>query len=120
MTTAPGTAAGVRYSYTHIAQRTFSTEIGRLKKACMRALEKMNIEAADPIPTDEGFRIVAITRKLRIRIDLERITERLTRLTVNAKAGFFKKDVAIATEIIRKTEAALEKGAQRAQVRPGG
>ncbi len=113
---AAGTAAGAKYSLDNVAHKTFNVDLPRLKEATREALIALDLESSGPFSTEEGARMVATTEKLNIEIVFERISSRATRMSVNAKAGFFKKDRATADEIIRQTDIYL--GNQSHLVRP--
>ena len=56
---------------------------------------------------ESGKRIKASTNRLEITIDMEKITMRATRVTINTKKGTFFKDRATAEEIINQLEKSL-------------
>jgi len=113
---AAGTAAGAKYSVDNVAHKTFNVDLLRLKEAAREALIALDLESSGPFNTKEGARIVATTEKLNIDIVFQRVSTRATRMSVNAKAGFFKKDRATADEIIRQTNIYL--GNESHLVRP--
>ncbi len=113
---AAGTLKGFEFTQNNIARKSFTAEIRMLTKACSRALKEMGIEASDPVRTDDGFRIIALTRKLKIRIDIEHITHRVSQISVNAKKGIIRRDLATATEIIRRTESVMAQETARASI----
>ncbi|MFQ5693374.1 MAG: DUF3568 family protein, partial [Nitrospinota bacterium] len=98
---AAGSLETFSYSYNNIARKSFTTEINALRDASVSALKEMAIRATDPVPTEKGFRILGVTASLHIQIDLERVTDRVSQIAVNAKKGYVKKDYATAAEIIR-------------------
>lgn len=95
-----GAAGGVSYTYDNIAYRTFAVPLDPTFKATMRALEKMDIKVAGSKEVKNGREIVAHTVDLRIEIEVERLTDKATKVSVNAKKGVFFKDKATATEIL--------------------
>lgn len=99
---------GVAYTVTNIAYKTFSYPIDDVEDATEQALGKMKITPVERIDNEDGFRIVARTKKLDIYIDVEKITPATTKIKVNAKQGVIFKDKATATEIIEQTNAFLE------------
>ncbi|MFQ5914692.1 MAG: hypothetical protein ACE5JS_16100 [Nitrospinota bacterium] len=103
------TVKGLQYSYDNIARESFTTDIRTLKTAAVLALEEMAIEGSGPIRTEEGFRIAAVTSRLDIMIDIEPVTDRVSQITVNAKKGYIKKDLATAIEIVRRTGSAIDR-----------
>ena len=111
---ATGTLKGFEYSFENGADKSFTTDLSTLKDASVRALEEMAFQAQAPVPTSSGFRILAATPKLDIQIDLEHVTDRVSRISVNAKKGFFRKDRATAAEIIRRTGSLIDRLVARA------
>jgi hypothetical protein len=69
----------------------------------------MDIAILDDSEIENGKRIKASTKNLDITIDMERVTNRATRITVNAKKSSFVKDKATAEEIINQFEGMLAK-----------
>jgi hypothetical protein len=53
---------------------------------------------------------LAETSELKINIDLEKITAKTTRISVDARKNIVVKDKSTAAAIIEETEAMLEKG----------
>ena len=98
---AAGTVAGIDYTYDNIAYKTFTADYERTFRAVLAALERMGILVKDSRVTAKGSEIRATTANLEIDIDLERISPKATRVSVNAKKGpIFLKDRATATEIL--------------------
>ena len=111
---ATGTLKGLEYSFANAPDKSFTTDLPTLKNASIQALEEMDFPSKAPVPTSTGFRILAATPKLDIQIHLEHVTARVSRITVNAKKGFFQKDRATAVEIIRRTGSLLDLWVARA------
>ena len=116
---ATSTLKGFEYSVENIADKSFTTSLSTLKLASVQALDEMAFQPETPVPTKTGFRILAATPKLDIQIELERVTDRVSRITVNAKKGFFRKDRATAAEIIRRTGAVIDQRVARAESKAG-
>jgi len=109
--TAGGLAAGagVNHTLSGIAYKTFNDDLETLRIATLITLEQMAMEVTDDTATDEGWEIIAIAAEREIDIELERLTERATRMRVVANEGeIFFKDSATATEIILLTAENLE------------
>jgi hypothetical protein len=70
---------------------------------------KMGIKYVDVIRTENRTRIIAETSELRIYIDLNKITTKSTKISVDAKKNFLVKDKSMAEAIIDETEAMLAK-----------
>lgn len=95
-----GAAGGISYTYDSIAYKTFAVPLDPTFRATMKALEKMDMKVAGSKDMVNGKEIVAHTVDLRIEIGIERLTDRATKVSVNAKKGVFLKDKATATEIL--------------------
>ncbi len=103
-----GTAAGIEYTYDNVAYKTFSHPYDPTYRATMRALERMGIGVAGTKTTTKGTEIVANTVDLRIEIELLKVTDKATKVSVNAKKGVFLKDKATASEILVQVGKGLE------------
>jgi hypothetical protein len=105
-----GTAAGQGVSYTldSIAYKTFTASIDGLDAATLKTLERMDIKVTKDEPRKEdgrevGREIAATAGDRAVEIELDRLTERTSRMRVMVKQGWFLKDRATATEIIVQT-----------------
>ncbi len=104
-----GASGGVAYSVTNIAYKTLPCPIDQVAFANRLALMKMGIKYGDAINTENRARIFAETDELRIYIDLDKITPKSTKMSVDAKRNFLVKDKSTAEAIIKETEAMLAK-----------
>jgi hypothetical protein len=104
-----GASGGVAYSVTNIAYKTIPCPIDQVDFANRLALMKMGIKYVEVIKTENRARIFAETSELKIYIDLNKITPKSTKITVDAKKNFFVKDKSTADAIIDETEAMLAK-----------
>ena len=116
---ATSTLKGFEYSIENTPDKSFTTSMSTLKLASVQALDEMALQPETPVPTKTGFRILAATPKLDIQVDLERVTDRVSRISVNAKKGFFRKDRATAAEIIRRTGAVIEQQVAKVETKTG-
>jgi len=103
-----GAGGGVAYTVTNIAYKTTNHAIEDVERAAHLALEKMEIKEVERSPAGDDVRIKAQTEKLKILIDLEKITPRATRIKVDARKGEVLKDKAAAVEIIEQIESILK------------
>jgi len=103
-----GAGGGIAYTFTNIAYKTTNHPIGKVRVALRQALRKLAITVKEEKDLDAIIRVRAATERLRIYIDLERVTEKATRIRVNAKRGLILKDKATAIEIITLTEKFLQ------------
>ncbi|MEE9259163.1 MAG: DUF3568 family protein [Nitrospinaceae bacterium] len=102
-----GGGLGVGYLYSNVAHKTINYPIDRVDRAIVAASAKMDITIIDNSETEDGRTIKASTRDLDIVIDLESVTSKTTKISVNARDGIFIKDKATATAIITETEMIL-------------
>jgi len=99
-----GASGGVAYTVTNIAYKTESFPIDKVESATRRALKNMGIVFTGKERTEDGIRISAITEGLDIYIDLERVTSKSTKISVDARKNLILKDRATAAEIIAQIE----------------
>ena len=104
-----GASGGVAYSVTNIAYKTISCPIDQVDLANRLALMKMGIKYVEVIKTENRARLFAKTSELKIYIDLDKITPKSTKISVDAKKNFLVKDKSTAEAIIDETEAMLAK-----------
>ena len=103
-----GCEVGINYTFTNIAYKTICYPDADVEAALNNVLKKMDIKETKRTAAEGKVSVMAVTDKLDIGIDLEKITPTVTSIKVNAKEGFFFKDKATATEIIVQTEKNLE------------
>jgi len=103
-----GASGGIAYTITNVAYKTIASPIDQVEFANRLALMKMRIKYVERIETGNGVKIVAETSELNIYINLERITPKTTKISVNAEKNIVMKDMATAVAIIEETEAMLE------------
>ena len=103
-----GASGGAAYTITNVAYKTVSFPIGQVENAAHRALKKMGIKESGKKKIENGVEISATTAELMIYIELERITGKTTKISVDAKKGAILKDAATAAEIIEQIETILE------------
>jgi hypothetical protein len=89
--------------------QTVSYEFGRIKKALLVALCKMEIAVDEARPIEDGEEIFATADELEIRIELKEITPSVTRISVKAEKDFLHRDKATAQEIVKQTNKIAEK-----------
>ncbi|MGD2127288.1 MAG: DUF3568 family protein [Desulfobacteraceae bacterium] len=109
--TAAGTGAFVTAEYvlTGEVTKTISYGFGRIKKALLVALCKMEIKAETAREIEDGEEIFAKANELEIRIELKEITPKVTRVSVKAEKGFLNRDKATAQEIVHQTHQIAER-----------
>jgi hypothetical protein len=104
-----GAGGGVAYTLTNVAHKTIVSPINQVEFANRLALMKMRINYVERAETADGIEIVAETDELNIYIDLEEITPKTTKMTVDARKNIVLKDKATADAIIKETEAMIAK-----------
>ena len=104
-----GASGGVAYSVTNIAYKTIPCPIDQVDLANRLALMKMGIKYVEVTKTENRTRIFAKTPELKIYIDLNKITPKSTKISVDAKKNFLVRDKSMAEAIIDETEAMLAK-----------
>ena len=104
-----GASGGVAYSVTNVAYKTIPYPIDQVDLANRLALIKMGIKYVEVIKTEYRARIFAKTSELKIYIDLNRITPKSTKISVDATKNFLMKDKSMAEAIINETETMLAK-----------
>ncbi len=99
-----GASAGISYTVNGAAYRTFTAPEARVKKAALAALKRMASEVHGTEKIETGLRINASMPERKIEIDIEPLSENVTRVRAVAHKGVFRHDTATATEIITQTE----------------
>ncbi|OGA47079.1 MAG: hypothetical protein A3G24_27440 [Betaproteobacteria bacterium RIFCSPLOWO2_12_FULL_62_13] len=104
-----GASAGVQYTLSGIAYRTFSEPLPQVMLAVFIALDRMAIKVDSKEKIYNGQRIWARTSDREIQIELEVISPKATRMRSIARSGVLL-DQATSAEIIVQTEKALGRG----------
>ena len=89
--------------------QTVSYDFGRIKKALLIALCKMQIVVGEARPIKDGEEIFATADELEIRIELKEITPSVTRISVKAEKDLLHRDKATAHEIVQQTHEIAQK-----------
>jgi hypothetical protein len=97
-----GAGAGISYTLSNVAYRSFSFPVDRVHQATIDALKKMDIKILDDSKSEEGRTITATTKELDIVIHLEEVTSKTTQVKVDARKRVVLKDKATAGEIINQ------------------
>lgn len=103
-----GATMGAGYNFMNVADKTSNYPIEHVHLALTQALERMDIKITEDEKTDSGREIVAMANDLEIDIELESITFKTTRMSVDAAKAAIIKDRATAAEIIVQTQRILE------------
>jgi Protein of unknown function (DUF3568) len=103
--------AGVEHTLNGVAYKTFTAPLDNVRLAALRTLNQMDMPVKTDTKTDGGWEVSATAAGRSIDIELERLTERTTRMRVVANKGeIFFKDTSTATEIILQTAQLLQLG----------
>ena len=88
---------------------TISHDFGRIKKALLVALCRMEIDVDEARPIEDGEEIFATADELEIKIQLKEVTPTVTRISVKAEKDVLHRDKATAQEIFQQTKVIAEK-----------
>jgi hypothetical protein len=112
------TGPGVTYTMDSIAYKTFTDPLDTVAEATRTILRSMEFPIRWESRNASGVDIMAkagnSSETLEIEIDLERLSPQVTRMRIVANRGFFLKDAATATEIIRLVSKNLDERDQAA------
>jgi hypothetical protein len=103
-----GASSAIRYNLDGIAGRTFTAPLAQVKNASLAALERMGLSLGGTSSYESGETIYASAANRDIEIELEPITQQLTRLRVTAKGGGLLYDNSTAVELVAQTEKQLD------------
>lgn len=104
-----GAGAGVGYSFSQIAYRTFKADVSEVDSATHKTLADMGFTINGSRPNEKGKEVYASAAELSLVIVLERITPMTTKVSVNAKKKFLLKDKATAERILDEMSKILDK-----------
>jgi len=114
-----GASTALRYNMDGVASRTFTAPVAAVKSASLAALERMGLALDSTSSFDAGETIFARAQNRDIEIELEPITEQLTRMRITARSTSLLYDNATALELVQQTEKMLDAGV-RAKLAPAG
>lgn len=106
-----GGSTAVSHTLNGITYRTFTASSGKVKKAAMTALNRMDIKVTSTTVQNKVEILNAAASSRTIQVQLEALTANTTRMRVTATNGGFIYDSATATEIILQTERVMESNA---------
>ena len=96
--------AGIEYSVTGTAYRTFTLSIEDLSAVVRRTLERMELPVTEAAAHDTRLVLVAEGIDRTVRLTFTPISPSLTRLSISVKQGLVRRDRATASEIITQLE----------------
>ncbi len=105
-----GVTTVLRYNLEGVAARTFTAPVASVKNASLAALERMGLalDGTESLETSELIRARSANRD--IEIELEPITEQLTRMRITARSTSLLYDTSTALELVQQTEKSLDAG----------
>jgi hypothetical protein len=109
-----GVAAGVTYTVLGIAEKTFYEDYDSVTAALQKALTSLDVKTGDTRKIEDSGKVVktrieAYVSDLTIRISVERVSDKATKVSVNASRKHLMKDKATATQILNQTADNLAK-----------
>ena len=108
----PGTVAGAgelyRYSTENVAKQTFVADIMQTTDAARSALEKMKIEWVTTESNEAGTVLYGEAPEMDITLQIQPVTETVTRVRIDTQKGQWAKDKATANEILSQIGKILE------------
>lgn len=109
-----GAGAGVEHTMNGIVYKTFDASLNEVRFATLKMFDHMGMPVTADRKTDEGWTLTATASDRTIDVDLERVTDKVTRMRVVANKGdIFFKDASTATEIINQTARIVESDARK-------
>lgn len=106
---APAEEHGVNYTLDGIAYRTFAVPVEPLRRATLAALKRLDLTLRSDDARDDGCReMVATAGDWVVYVELEKLTERTTRIRIIAKNGWIWRDRTAASDIIVRTARVLD------------
>jgi Protein of unknown function (DUF3568) len=109
-----GAAAGVTYTVLGIAEKTFNEDYDSVMTALQKALVSLDIKTGNTRKIEESGKVVkteieAFVSDLALRISVERVGDKATKLSVDADRKYLMKDKATATQILNQVSENLAK-----------
>ena len=109
-----GAGAGVEHTMNGIVYKTFEASLNEVRFATLKMFDHMGMPVTADQKTDEGWTLTATASERTIDVELERVTDKVTRMRVVANKGdIFFKDASTATEIINRTAQIVESDSRK-------
>jgi hypothetical protein len=103
------TLTRVNYTLDGIAYRTFNAPVDQVRRATLNTFKRMALEVRADELVDDGCReLIAGAGDRTIHVELDKLTERTTRMRITAKHGWMLRDRASAGDFLVQTERALD------------
>jgi hypothetical protein len=111
-----GMGAGVEHTLNGITYKTFTAPVNDMRFATLKTMDRMRMPVKTDEQTDEGWKLSAEAADRTVDIQLQRLTDGVTRMRVVVNQGkIFFKDSSTATEIILQTGETLASNAAAAR-----
>lgn len=101
-------ASGIEHTMNGIVYKTYTVELAQVHGAVLSSMGRMGMTVREDVATELGRKIVASAAEREIEIELEQLTDRTTRMRVEAGRGLLLNDRATASEIVTQTGIALD------------
>lgn len=102
-----GAGGAVAYTITNVAYKTVGYQFKKVESAAHTTLKDMAIRELEKKNIENGIKIVAKASDLKIYINIEEITPKTTKISVDAQKWSVVKDKATASAIIEGIERIL-------------
>ncbi len=102
-----GVGSGATYSLFNTAYKTETYPLKNVYRACMHALNRMEIRVRKVSRDKNEILIAAQAAKRKVTLELETITRATTKITINVSKSLILKDKSTAEEIIHQMVLAL-------------
>jgi hypothetical protein len=111
-----GAAAGITYTVMGTAEKTFDNDYDSVVVALNKALVGLDIKTGNTRKIEDSGKLTkteieAYSKDLTIQITVERVSDKATRVVVDASKHYVVKDKATAAAILTKTTENLPKAA---------
>jgi len=109
-----GAGAGVEHTMNGIVYKTFDASLNEVRFATLKMFDHLGMPVTADQKTDEGWTLTATASDRTIDVELEHVTDKVTRMRVVANKGdIFFKDASTATEIINQTAQIVDNDARK-------
>ena len=106
---AVGTMAcmGVDYSSKNCPKKTFTCELEGVHEGVLEALDSMSMDVTRDEATKDGRKVKAEAKGVHVTVDIARLTDTTTKVSVDAAKNIILRDGATACEIVAQVERAI-------------
>ncbi len=100
---------GIHHTFSNVVYKSFSANHDDTYSTLLKVLDNMGIKTSGTKPTLKGSEVTAFTPDLRVEVKLRRLTETVTKVSINAKRSVFSKEPSLAVEILTRMGQILER-----------